>query len=101
MSVEPTPRRLFLHDSDWRVGLKKDSLKEYCYSMAPGQDYYHRLATGEIYLHRADERLCLACAERRGLLSYEAKSLRDPIRVPAVEAPDPGPVGEAEEEWGP
>jgi hypothetical protein len=47
--------------------------------MAPGQDYYHRLLDGEIYLFRGDERLCLACAERRGLLSFEPRGLREPL----------------------
>ena len=47
--------------------------------MAPGQDYYHRLLDGELYLFHGDERLCLACAERRGLLSYEPKGLRQPL----------------------
>ena len=53
--------------------------------MAPGQDYYHRLLDGEIYLVRDDEKLCLACAERRGLLSYRAL-WRRPLR------PQPFPV---------
>ena len=35
------------------------------------------LSDGEVYLYRNDERICVACAERRGLLSYEPKSLRD------------------------
>ena len=48
--------------------------------MAPGQDYYHRLLDGEVYLFKADEKLCLACAERRGLLAYDPKGLREPIR---------------------
>jgi hypothetical protein len=79
MSVEPTPRRLFLFDPEWRVAVKADSIKEYCYMMAPGQDFYHRLGAGEIYLGRDGERLCLACAERRGLLAFEPKLLREPV----------------------
>ena len=35
---------------------------EFCYMMAPGQDYYHRLLDGEVYLFNGDERVCLACA---------------------------------------
>ena len=76
---QPEPRRLFLHEPGWHVGLKVGSIRENCYQMAPGQEYYHRLSDGEIYVARADEKLCLACAARRGLLSYEAKSLRESI----------------------
>jgi hypothetical protein len=73
-------RRVFLHEGGWRVGLKVGSDKEFCYMTAPGQDYYHRLLDGEIYLARQDEKLCLACAERRGLLSYEPRTLRESSR---------------------
>ena len=77
--VETPPRRLFVHEPGWLVALKVGSIRENCYQIAPGQDHYHRLADGEIYLARADEKLCLACAARRGLLSLEAKSLRESI----------------------
>jgi len=70
------PRRLFLHEPGWQVALKLGSTREFCYMMAPGQDFYHRLLDGEVYLFHGDERLCLACAERRGLLAYEPKGLR-------------------------
>lgn len=75
----PPSHRLFLHEPGWRVGLKAGSERLFCYMMAPGQDYYHRLQDGEIYLHHGDERICLACAGRRGLLSGEARGLRAPV----------------------
>ncbi|WP_435021827.1 hypothetical protein TA3x_002581 [Tundrisphaera sp. TA3] len=75
---EPAPRRMFIREPGWRVGHKLGSEREFCYAMAPGQDYYHRLLDGEIYVHHGDERLCLACAERRGLLAYEPKGLGRP-----------------------
>jgi hypothetical protein len=78
---DPTPRRLFLAEPGWRVGMKDGSTREFCYMMAPAQDYYHRLYDGEFYLQRGDERLCLACAERRGLIRFEPKGLRDPINA--------------------
>ena len=58
---------------------KAGSEREFCYQIAPGQDYYHRLLDGEIYLHKADEKICLPCAARRGLLTYDAKTLREPM----------------------
>jgi hypothetical protein len=72
-------RRLFLHEPGWKVALKIGSAREFCYMMAPGQDYYHRLLDGEIHVFGRDERLCLACAERRGLVSYEPRMLREPL----------------------
>ncbi len=80
--------RLLLLEPGWRVALKVGSERDFCYAMAPGQDHYHRLLDGEIFLHNNEERLCLACAERRGLLSYKPKGLRDP--VPVVEIIDDG-----------
>jgi hypothetical protein len=81
--IEP-PRRMFLFESGWRVGFKTGSAREFCYMMNPGQDFYHRLLDGEIFLVRAEERLCLACASRRGLIAFEPKRLRESIvGVPA------------------
>jgi hypothetical protein len=71
------PRRIYLHEPGWRIGHKVGSTREFCYMMAPGQDYYHRLLDGEVYLYNREERLCFACAERRGLVSRQAKGLRD------------------------
>ena len=56
MSLEP----------GWRVEMKVGNERAFCYMMAPGQDYYHRFYDGEIYLKRGDERICMACAQRRG-----------------------------------
>lgn len=46
---------------------------------APGQDFYHRLLDSEVFLHREDEKLCMACALRRGLLAAEPKRLHEAI----------------------
>jgi hypothetical protein len=73
------PRRLFLYEPGWRIELKVGNDREFCYMMAPGQDYYHRLQDGEVFLRRGDERICLACAERRGLLSYTPRGLRESL----------------------
>jgi hypothetical protein len=76
---EPTPRRLYLFEPGWRVAMKVGNDREFCYMMAPGQDYYHRFYDGEIYLRRGDERICMACAQRRGLLSYAPRALRETL----------------------
>ena len=75
---DPAPRRLFIREIGWRVGHKLGSAREFCYAMAPGQEFYHRLLDGEVFVYHGDERLCLACAERRGLLAYEPKGLGRP-----------------------
>ncbi len=91
-SDKPTAHRLFLHEPGWRVQLKVGSTREFCYAMAPGQDFYHRLLDGEVFLHNNEERLCLACAERRGLLSYQPKGLRDPEPILEIlDETDDGP----------
>jgi hypothetical protein len=84
MSLEPSDNvpglpRLFLFEPGWRIARKAGSEREFCYQIAPGQDYYHRLLDGEIYLQKADEKICLPCAARRGLLNYDAKVLREPV----------------------
>src|SRR4051812_44826016 len=81
MIPEPSPSpsaqlpRLFLREPGWRVALKVGSDRMFCYMMAPGQNYSHRLLDGEVYVYHGDERICLACASRRGLLSFEARGL--------------------------
>lgn len=77
-------RRTFLIESGWRIGIKNGSQREFCHMMAPGQDYYHRLHDREIFLVRHGEKVCFACAERRGLLVFEPKLLREMgMRLPA------------------
>jgi hypothetical protein len=73
------PQRLFLFEPGWGVSLKSGSEKAYCYMMAPGQDFYHRLLDGEIYFYHGDEKLCLACAQRRGLIASTPRGLREPL----------------------
>ena len=75
----PTPR-LFVREPGWQVRLKLGSDREFCYMTAPGQEFYHRIVDGEIYVVRGDEKVCLPCAGRRGLLEPEPKALREPIR---------------------
>src|SRR5207249_3012868 len=80
--------RLFLRELGWRIGVKAGSEREFCYMVAPGQDYYHRLLDGEIFLSHGEEKLCLSCADRRGLLASEPRSLGEsvtPITIPAGE----------------
>lgn len=76
-AVLRTPR-LFLREPGWKVVLKVGSERLFCYMTQPGETYYHRIVDGEIHLVRDDEKICLPCAERRGLLAFEPKRLREP-----------------------
>ncbi|MFM7317280.1 MAG: hypothetical protein ACKO5E_10065 [bacterium] len=81
--AEPKTPRLFLREPGWRVALKVGSDRLFCYMTIPGEKYYHRIMDGEIHLTRDDEKICLPCAERRGLLAFSPKPLRDP--EPAIQ----------------
>lgn len=71
--------RLFLREMGWTFATKNGTEREYCYAMSPGQDFYHRLMDGELYLQGIDERLCIPCAARRGLIAFEPRVLRTPV----------------------
>lgn len=72
-----TPR-LFLREPGWRISIKQGSDRLFCYLTHPEETHYHRIMDGEIYLIRDEEKICLPCAERRGLLAFEPKRLREP-----------------------
>lgn len=62
--------RLYLTQPDvWDATVKKSWDKEYCYGKHPGEDFYHLLMCGEIILQNGNEKYCLNCAQRHGLLT--------------------------------
>ncbi len=83
----PTLPRLFLFEPGWRVGMKVGSEREFCHSTAPDQDHYHRLMDGEVFLYRGDDKLCMPCASRRGLVTFEARPLGEQIFAVEVDVP--------------
>ncbi len=87
-SEDPSVPRLFLRELGWQVALKVGSDRVFCYVANPGEDYYHRLLDGEVYLYRGEEKICLPCASRHGLLDNEPRVLRDPTRGLDVDLPD-------------
>jgi len=76
-SETPALPRLFIREPGWRIGVKLGSERVFCYMIAPGEEAYHRLRDGEIILIQGEEKLCLTCAWRRGLLSLSPKGLRE------------------------
>ncbi|MEZ6066208.1 MAG: hypothetical protein R3B90_10985 [Planctomycetaceae bacterium] len=53
----------------WAVHVMSGGDKQYCYDREPGQEYFHLIVPGELYLQSGDEKLCLNCARRRGVVS--------------------------------
>ena len=63
-------QRLYVPEHEaWEARLKRSWENEYCYAANPGEDYFHLLLNGEIYLQHGDEKYCLNCALRRGILT--------------------------------
>ena len=61
----PTDHRLYVPFPDgWTAHVMKDGVREYCYSKAPGEEWFHLLLQGEIFLQYGDQKLCLNCALR-------------------------------------
>lgn len=88
VASQEAPSRMFVFEPGWRVSIKRGSHREFCFAMAPGQDFYHRLLDGELYLHHGEEKLCLSCATRRGVIAFEPRRLRNPIDPSLAESSD-------------
>jgi hypothetical protein len=80
--------RLFVREPGWHVTMKHGNDRVFCHAMSPGEEHYHRLGDGEIHLVRSDERLCLPCAARLGLLRTEARRLGAALIAPRLDADD-------------
>ena len=99
---EVIDRRLYFPDSDgWGLGVKSGA-REYCSYRNPGEEWFHLLLDGELFLQFGEEKVCLNCAFRNGLLTddrlYWQKGHRrqrifpvskaDPVFDDAPEFPD-------------
>ena len=68
----PADMRFYIPEPHvWTARVKLGWEKEYCYAKLPGQDYLHLLLNGEIFIESRDERLCLTCALRRGVITTD------------------------------
>lgn len=66
---QPFDRRLYLPRSEgWELCVKSGP-REYCYYRNPGEEWFHLLVDGELYLRYGQEKLCLNCAFRHGILT--------------------------------
>ncbi len=65
-------RRLYLPSPEgWEAKLKLGWEKDYCHRQNPGEDYFHLLLNGELYLQDGDEKYCLNCAVRLGIVTTD------------------------------
>lgn len=64
--------RLYVpHPEGWKAQIKVGWEKHYCYAKNPGEDYFHLILNGEIFLSNGDEKLCLRCAARQGIITTD------------------------------
>jgi len=81
--------RLYVpYSAGWSVHIKRSGGTERCFSQHPGQDFFHLIIRGEIYLENGDERFCLTCAMRRGIICRERMFWKHDSTVPTIEPLD-------------
>ncbi|MBL4886737.1 MAG: hypothetical protein JKY95_19700 [Planctomycetaceae bacterium] len=91
--IEPSPddKRLYLPQHEgWEGRVKSNSTKEYCYYKSPGEDYFHLIVIGEIYLIRGDEKCCLNCAIRHGVVTLDRLHWQNRVRRKKPSVFNPG-----------
>ena len=67
-----TDFRLYLpFPEGWQAHVKIGWEKDYCYAKNPGEDYFHLIMSGEIFVQNGDEKLCLTCAYRQGVITTD------------------------------
>ena len=64
--------RLYVPDSEaHQVQIMRGGEREYCFAQNPGEDFFHLLVAGEVYVQYGDEKYCLNCAMRRGMITAD------------------------------
>jgi hypothetical protein len=75
LELPPPPEhdmRLYAPNHEgWEAHVKQGWDKQYCYYKQPGEDHFHLLVAGELYLQHGDEKVCLSCALRNGILTMD------------------------------
>lgn len=68
--TSPDDRRLYLpHPENWSVRAKPSFDREFCHAKFPGDPHYHLLMGGELHLDNGEQKYCLDCALRMGLIT--------------------------------
>ncbi|QDT32402.1 hypothetical protein [Thalassoglobus polymorphus] len=64
--------RLYVpYPEGWKAHIKQGWEKQYCYAKNEGEDFFHLILNGEIFLVHGDEKYCLNCAMKQGILTSE------------------------------
>ena len=80
--------RLYVpHPDGWKAHIKIGWEKQYCYAKNPDEDYFHLILNGELYLQNGDEKYCLNCAMRQGILSTERLHWQKPQKSATNQSP--------------
>ena len=66
----PDIRAYLAAPEGWAAHVKQNWEKEFCFHKKPGEDYFHLLMHGEVYLQHDEEKVCLQCALRNGILTH-------------------------------
>lgn len=62
-------RRLYLPwPEGWEIRIKSGP-REYCYYRNPKEEWFHLLVDGELFLQFSEQKICLNCAYRQGILT--------------------------------
>lgn len=81
--------RLYVpHPAGWTAQIKKSGGTERCFAQHPGQDFFHLIVKGEIYLENGEERFCLTCAMRRGIVTRDRMFWKHDSPTPTIEPLD-------------
>ncbi len=71
-SNEEQDHRLYVFKpEDTHVHAKQTWDREYCFAKNPGEEFFHLLHCGELFVVHSEERFCLNCAIRRGLVTRD------------------------------
>ncbi len=78
--------RLYVpYNAGWTAHIKQTGGTERCFAQHPGQDFFHLIVKGEIYLESGDERYCLTCAMRRGIVTRDRMFWQRATETPTIE----------------
>jgi hypothetical protein len=81
-AIDERDVRLYVSQPDGiEACVKSGWEKEYCHLQNPGEAYFHLLVKGEIYLLHGNEKCCLRCALRQGILTHERLSWQHPAQA--------------------
>ena len=71
--LPPDDHRLYLPRTEkkWSVRVMSSYDREYCHAKFPGDPHYHLLVGGELHLDNGEQKYCVECALRLGLLTQD------------------------------